>query len=219
MATEDLVDNAECAFCALWFGTDSLRRGVLYSGRRLFVLDPVGALCEGFLLILPYSKTQPSHLQELDIIESCVAQFYEEVLGTTECVFYEQGRAGGGNRKDPTGRFRHHAHVCALPTAIDFQHLLRSYRSTELDETQEIIAVNRPYVRTKQKSDEQLMQTLFLPGSKEQATRLERLRLREAIAQSIGMASMGDWRRAKSESSKNMSLAPKFTEWMHGVRA
>jgi diadenosine tetraphosphate (Ap4A) HIT family hydrolase len=116
------VDKA-CVFCLENRQLTEVQ--VLVRAERSYLCAPRGQLVEGFLAIAPYRcigcLTQlPAHqMGEISALQDRVLAFYAWAYAAGSALFYEQGRAGGGARRDAAGEFPLHAHLCSLPVAAN----------------------------------------------------------------------------------------------------
>src|SRR4051812_31049995 len=118
----------ECVYC---LDTNVIEdRQVLARSDNFYVCAPRGQLVEGYLAIAPYrcigclAMLPRDCFAELVSIQRLIRDYYRDVYGVGQPVFYEQGRAGGGANAQDVGGFPLHAHLCCLPIAADVHGLL-----------------------------------------------------------------------------------------------
>ncbi|WP_123972761.1 hypothetical protein [Streptomyces sp. Ag109_O5-1] len=154
-----------------------------------------------------------------------IADTFTRWRGGRATVFYEQGRAGGGQLLGRSG-FWHHAHYCSWPGEIDVERLVRTMDPavvvTQLDDLSDLgrAAAGRPYVVTRKFLDGRCVDSrLILPGSESSWTALEDSHLKFSLAEQLGEGDFRDWQtRSPERTSQTAHDFRAFTSSTHERR-
>lgn len=197
----------KCVFCL--DSREIAQSQILLRSDRLYLCAPRGQLLEGHLAIVPYecigavSMFPPPHLEELARLKSVVMQFYLEEYGIPEATVYEQGRGGGGARRDAAGCFPLHAHLCCLPAKVDVHAILDpQYLAVAVHDLRNLAAATRgrPYVYVEARDASGVFRAAAYVGASAEAdAALERERLKPRIAAALGVPCRADWRSSSGD--------------------
>ena len=191
---------------------------VLLRGANLYLCAPRGQLTEGFLAIAPYrcigclAMLPPDWYAELAQMERVVAGFYERAYGVTAATFYEQGRAGGGASPEQAGGFPLHAHLCCLPLSPDVHGLLAQVSAQADHGLGRSSSQPRRAVPTSTSGAAACDRSTSRSGDEDRVA-LERLRLKPAIADIMGVPERGHWRDYPGDDELDR-LIPKFSRFI-----
>ncbi len=179
-------------------------RQVLFRGEHLYLCAPRGQMIEGYLAISPYrcvgclAHFPPEWFAELARLKAIVAGFYRAAYRVAQPVFYEQGRGGRGAVTDRAGGFPLHAHLCALPAAVDLHGLLaRHYAAVPVPGPEALPEAtgHRPYIYAEAPDAQGCVRmAAYRAASPAQDILLEQARLKPLIAAEMNMPERGDWR-------------------------
>jgi len=202
------VTGPVCAFCRP--GGMLREDQILLEGRYLYLCVPEGQIIEGYLIVAPYhchaegerrgcmADLAEEELRELSWFRDVTEDFYLSSYDRGRRTYYEQGRAGGGAATDPTGRFRHHAHLCGLPVTLDLHAVLAPrFTCLELSGFSELprVVAGRPYVYADSVATADVRRrSVFVPRDERAARELETMRLKPIIAKLLGDPDRWNWR-------------------------
>lgn len=194
---------SSCVYC---LANERLRKEqVLLKGSECYLCAPLGQIVEGYLVVAPYrcigtiSELSSEHCDEIERLVQIVKQFYAQTYKTADITIYEQGRAGGGASTVAANGFPSHAHLCALPRAVDLHaHLAPDFTPHDVSGLGGLPEVTNgePYVYVECMGK----RSVYLASTDDGRERLAKYRLKPEIATYLGTPERGDWRACPGHS-------------------
>lgn len=195
---KEITGRARDAACVYCLANGVLRDDqILVRGRHLYLCAPRGQLVEGYLAVAPYAciacfaSMPAAWWPELLELEARIAAFYRMTYGDAAgMLVYEQGRGGGA--EDAAG-FPLHAHLCALPLAVDPHEVLTNhYARRRIAGLHELPAAagDEPYLYVESAG----AASVYLPRTPREHAELANMRFKPVIAALAGFPDRGHWR-------------------------